>query len=268
MAQKDLNQDFLKFAKGQKKVSKTMLSSQLKIDQLVSQALIASLSKTASQKAGKFGRFKKSKKLIDSKMQTLVEFIPDSSRLNRLVNLFQLNLKKGGFNKKTLLIALPLILLLLIGLSVIGFFSINYMKNKSSVQETAIQTQQTEITETTETVEFKGEQVLVEEIDYTDKEITTSDDKSLIIKTEKENDTILKQGEYTTEVVSIDGRFYNKNLYIVKDQDTLWDVADRFLKDPWKWPKIHKDNAYIEDPDLIYPGYKLTIYTEYREEKK
>ena len=45
--------------------------------------------------------------------------------------------------------------------------------------------------------------------------------------------------------------------YIVKKGDTLWDIADHFFKDPWKWVKIWERNLYITNPDLIYPGNKV-----------
>lgn len=47
--------------------------------------------------------------------------------------------------------------------------------------------------------------------------------------------------------------------YIVKQGDTLWDITDTFLKDPFLWPFIWKANPYITNPDLIFPGSKLTI---------
>jgi len=45
--------------------------------------------------------------------------------------------------------------------------------------------------------------------------------------------------------------------YVVKKGDTLWDIADYFFKDPWKWLKIWEHNLYITNPDLIYPGNKI-----------
>lgn len=45
--------------------------------------------------------------------------------------------------------------------------------------------------------------------------------------------------------------------YIVKEGDTLWDIANYFFKDPHKWLKIWERNLYITNPDLIYPGNEI-----------
>jgi LysM repeat protein len=47
--------------------------------------------------------------------------------------------------------------------------------------------------------------------------------------------------------------------YTITQGDTLWDIANTALKDPFLWPLIWKENPSIANPDLIYPGNKLTI---------
>ena len=47
--------------------------------------------------------------------------------------------------------------------------------------------------------------------------------------------------------------------HLVQKGDTLWDLAVRYLGNPYAWPQIWELNQWVKDPHWIYPGDLLII---------
>lgn len=47
--------------------------------------------------------------------------------------------------------------------------------------------------------------------------------------------------------------------YTIIKGDTLWDISQKELQDPFLWPKVWKENPDIKNPDRVYPGQSIRI---------
>ena len=54
--------------------------------------------------------------------------------------------------------------------------------------------------------------------------------------------------------------------YVVKEGDTLWDLSDEYLHDPFAWPDLWENNRHIQDPHWIYPGDSIYLGDSIRDE--
>jgi hypothetical protein len=48
--------------------------------------------------------------------------------------------------------------------------------------------------------------------------------------------------------------------YVVQPGDTLWNLSQRFLNNPWYWPKVWAYNPEFDNPNWIHPGNRVRFY--------
>lgn len=71
--------------------------------------------------------------------------------------------------------------------------------------------------------------------------------------------TLLTESSYAENPTDYELDSPTSEKYIIKKDDTLWDLADTFLGDSYKWSELWDNNSYINDPNLIFTGDPLSV---------
>ena len=50
------------------------------------------------------------------------------------------------------------------------------------------------------------------------------------------------------------------DVHIVQQGDTLWDISDSYLEDPYLWPKLWSWNEHVTNAHWIFPGDRIRLY--------
>ena len=94
-------------------------------------------------------------------------------------------------------------------------------------------------------------------------EMSLSDEALEIADTGEEKTTLVEEAPPSDEALMIpetpSGEESDVIRYTVQEGDNLWDITQSIWEDPFLWPRVWRNNIYIMNPDLIYPGNILVF---------
>lgn len=64
---------------------------------------------------------------------------------------------------------------------------------------------------------------------------------------------------FSLQLQAISLREYAPHRYVVKQGDTLWSIANEFLRKPWEWKSLWHANPQIHNPNHLYPGDEIVL---------
>jgi LysM repeat protein len=150
--------------------------------------------------------------------------------------------------KKPVIICIICAIICIIATVIVLFFVPGVFKNKNSTDSTEIS--ETTIEEVLPEIEENEEIPVVEEV------IPEANEDEIII-VEKAEEVVPEQ----PPVVVVEEPKPKITTYKIKWGDTLWDIADTYYKNPWKYKFIAKYNG-IRNPDHIISGTYIEIPEE------
>ena len=97
----------------------------------------------------------------------------------------------------------------------------------------------------------------------------SQDDSELpVLNQEKNASDQTQTSSPAMETVEVKKQINKKQvIHIVVKGDTLWHIAKRYIKNPYKYPELARLSK-IKNPDLIYPGNKVVIIIETKKTKR
>ena len=89
-----------------------------------------------------------------------------------------------------------------------------------------------------------------------------ADDEGLVIIVDTEDDEVAEDNILAVNRQALDKAKINPTekiiVHIVVKGDTLWGIANKYVRDPWRYPELAK-LSNIKNPHRIYPGNKVKI---------